>query len=476
MQDAKKSAEKEAPPVKASAKASAKTPAQSVEKAAVAVTKPEPAIKGAELVIGADETNLQKLIETTPLKRPFYRISVENLNPRIGQVGDVQIRYNGRVVWVIERKRIDDLVSAMSGADFRWIRQPAQMTVFATLVGARQLYIFEDYVDELADAHGEFNQMPVQTIRAAIAGKIGRDLVVPWRTKNLKETAQFLMDLAWIVDEHGFGSNEPPPRGSAFDYIPIDKTESLTPENVCRLMLAQVPGVGRAKATSIAQHFRGSFSDFFRFLDRIPSQHERVRALATIQPRIEGVSVKIATQIVHALFGPRDVSPTTVQPPPKLPKTPKTPKAPAAPKQAKAPAAPKTAPAKKRAAATSPERAEPTTAEDETTPPTMPRPTVAPGAPKRRRLTKATRGQRSLIFDTDDDDDDFSGPALTTTTTTTFTASLSTTAPVVAPAVVDDDVIVLFDDDDDEEAFEVSFNDGNDGDEAVEDDDEISLL
>ena len=265
-----------------------------------------PYVDGAELIIGSDEVDLQNVIQTVSLHNPFSEICIENLKD-IYHVGDAMIRYKGKIVWIIERKRLDDLVGSLGQNDLRWVRQHGQMGAFARVNGCWMLYLIENYSEELEDATGVFNFMPVASLRAAIAHRIAADLVPVWRTNSIVETAQFLMEFAWIVNEHGFGSREPPPRGKAFDYIPINRLEIMTPENSFRIMLAQVAGIGRHRATLVADAFEGSVSKFTLVLRALPTQAARVDYLCKL--RIPGVVRACMAKIVHVWFGPADMSP-----------------------------------------------------------------------------------------------------------------------------------------------------------------------
>lgn len=280
-------------------------PDDEVEDAVENPAEKKTVVLGAELVIGSDETRLITLLGSRDWHAPFPRVCQENIK-HTEHVGDALIRFNGDVAWLFERKELGDLVSAMSATDGRWLDQGARMQVYARVTGARIMYIIEGHRKEYSDPKRTFNFMPVSSLRNAIANKMARDLVHVHFTLDMVETAQFLMEMAWSVHSHGFGTSEPPLRGDAFKYIPINKSESMTPENCFRLMLAQVPGVGRTRAVALAQCFSNNALEFFEKLLGYRSTERRAKYLVSL--KVKGISHGIATRIVESVSGPKDVA------------------------------------------------------------------------------------------------------------------------------------------------------------------------
>ena len=384
----------------------------------------------AELVIGADENKLLPLFENYEhFSNPFTNVCCESLKTT-AHVGDALIRWRGRPVWLIERKEINDLVNSMRRADGRWLDQCARMQAFARVNGCRVLYLIEAPGRLLANPRALVNFTSIATIRAALADKIGRDLIVVHHSEDEIDTAQFLMDLAWTVERHGFGSSEPPPREDAFKFIPINKAESMTPENCMRLMVAQVPTVGRTKAIAIATHYGGSMLELVRDMARYENAEARRRYL--YNQGIAGLNKANVDALVAALCGPDDaplkrrrveIAPAlcddddeaSLKRPRGAPLVDQFLPMPALPakKPRKTPAEkkPRKTPAEKKPRKTSAEKKPRKTPAEK-----KPRKTPAEKKPRKPPAEKKSRKTRPrpLVIknnDGDDDDDDFAGPA-----------------------------------------------------------------
>lgn len=249
------------------------------------------------LVIGSDETRLIAAIEEGSFAHAYTEIRVENLKHKL-KCFDAVIRYRGRVVWGFERKELGDMVSSMRGKDQRWDVQHADMQTFARVHGCYVCYVLEGHSQVFSNARGLFQGMPVTSLRSAQANKLVRDLVRVVRTEQLHETVQFLMEMAWAVSQHGFGSDEPPPREDAWKYIPIGKSERMTPQNSFRLMFAQVPGFGASKSKALSDHFRTP-ARFARTLAEVRSAKARVKLLS----EVPGVGKKLSEALLAVWYG-----------------------------------------------------------------------------------------------------------------------------------------------------------------------------
>jgi ERCC4-type nuclease len=158
-------------------------------------------------------------------------------------LGDVSIEKDGVEIALVERKTVADLAASIK--DGRYAEQSARLQECA-VPNHNIIYLIE------GSMRGNL-PLPRRTLLASLVSlNYGKGFSVV-RTESLEQTAEFVQVLLdKLQKENGYAT------GGAPTTAPLPKKEKrdgITPENIDRLMLCQIPFVSAATADAVlAQH------------------------------------------------------------------------------------------------------------------------------------------------------------------------------------------------------------------------------
>ena len=122
------------------------------------------------------ETKIKKFFEG------FDYIKIEQL-----PLGDIIFQWNGKDIWIIERKEIKDLAHSIKDGRFR----EQKMRLLSNYSPDQILYLIEGNLDLPSNEQIQ-NNMPVKTLYSSIYNMLLRDKLRVYKTSGMNETLRFL--------------------------------------------------------------------------------------------------------------------------------------------------------------------------------------------------------------------------------------------------------------------------------------------
>ena len=192
------------------------------------------------------------------LKEYFHSLSevtFENLD-----LGDIQFKYQNQIIFIIERKTLQDLAESIKSGRYREQRARLLETISPS---SRILYLIEGILPNKDSIH----RIPYTTFLGSYINLLVRDNLKLIQTRDSQETIQFVELLYQKLKKlhpssHLLQLSETSPTSiSSFnnqDYLQTvkpKKKDNLDPASCYILQLAQIPGISTNIASQIASHY-----------------------------------------------------------------------------------------------------------------------------------------------------------------------------------------------------------------------------
>lgn len=135
-------------------------------------------------------------IRETKIKKFFEGldyIKIEQL-----PLGDIIFQWNGKDIWIIERKEIKDLAHSIKDGRFR----EQKMRLLSNYNPDQILYLIEGNLD-LPSNEKIQNNMPVKTLYSSIYNMLLRDKLRVYKTSGMNETLRFLKNFIIKMQTQG---------------------------------------------------------------------------------------------------------------------------------------------------------------------------------------------------------------------------------------------------------------------------------
>ena len=234
-----------------------------------------------ELIIDSRETSLYNEIMSRELDKykEYIKIKKEQL-----EVADIHIKYNDNII-VYERKTVRDLLSSIK--DARYKEQKCRLL---------SNYDNINYIIEGDDIISTKNSHNINILSSIYLHSIYRDNIKIFFTKNINETATFLLILITKLCEapEKFISNNS--TNSYIDNcrIKTKKIENIDKETCYLLQLAQIPGISK----EIAKNIKDTYSTMKELFNALDNSENKIELLMKI-PKIGKL---IASRIIEYLY------------------------------------------------------------------------------------------------------------------------------------------------------------------------------
>jgi len=203
-----------------------------------------------KIVLDERERHLhEKLLSSNP---PFLSTAVLPL-------GDVSVQTDlGKEIVLIERKTFADLLASIK--DGRYNEQSYRLQHSSGIPSHNIIYVIEGIMSQLSPSEKKLVYSSMTSLNLFKGFSV-------MRTSSVQETADWLLAL---VDKLGRDIDKgkqiwAPYVGNPDENIltPIDycsvvkkvKRENITPENICEIILCQIPGISSVTAAAITQKF-----------------------------------------------------------------------------------------------------------------------------------------------------------------------------------------------------------------------------
>lgn len=184
-------------------------------------------------------------IELIENKLQHYKISHANLD-----VGDIHIKYNEKLVLVIERKTINDLAASL--VDSRYHEQ--KMRLKSTMEKCRVIYVIEGGLNDLSAYNSTFT---IDTYNGCLIGTIFRDKIPVYVAADINHTIELIDGICKRLHKYEKDLQDDTDCTKAeSDYcktIKLRKKDNLTPYVIFISQLRVIPGVSAQIAEKIAE-------------------------------------------------------------------------------------------------------------------------------------------------------------------------------------------------------------------------------
>tara|TARA_Y100000389_G_C17423066_1_gene497899 strand:+ start:70 stop:828 length:759 start_codon:yes stop_codon:yes gene_type:complete len=215
-------------------------------------------------------------------------------------IGDIIIKYNEHIIYIIERKTISDLCSSI--LDGRYREQKERL--LSNFNTCQIIYIIE------GDYKTYKNPIPYKTILSTIVNSNLRDNISVLYSKNINDTYDYInlitkkiekkeLNISNIETTETTETNnniELNKSGNINNIIKVKKKDNLTPNIYYLTILSQIPGCSINIAKEI-QKYAPSILDLY-----IKYNEEGIDKLQNIIIGKKKLGSKIATKIINYLF------------------------------------------------------------------------------------------------------------------------------------------------------------------------------
>lgn len=167
-------------------------------------------------------------------------------------IGDIIVKNDERVLLIIERKTINDLLASLK--DGRYTEQCLRLQTDERCEMSQKVYLIEGNINAYDNSYK-------QTIYSSIASLTLFKGFNNIRTLTVDDTCNYVLMTANKIQKSlkagkTFFSAATEPQSKAYtDVIKTCKKENVTPENISQIMLMQIPGISATTAKYILDGF-----------------------------------------------------------------------------------------------------------------------------------------------------------------------------------------------------------------------------
>ena len=233
-----------------------------------------------ELIIDTREQKILKYIKDLPF------ITVSQLD-----IGDIHYRINGKTVYIIERKTLEDLSHSIKDGRFREQKIRLKKCLFQDI---NIIYLIEGYLDQkyyINQKRCKVFGLPLNTIIGTQTNIILRDMMQVHKTSCLEESILFLLDFYKKLKTHceKYMNNDKNKNmeASYVDNIHISKKKNMNKYNCTIIQLAQIPGVSVHMAKAIILECK-SLKNLCDAYSNFEEEKEKEKLLETITYSVHG--------------------------------------------------------------------------------------------------------------------------------------------------------------------------------------------
>lgn len=185
------------------------------------------------IIVDNRENDLIKL-----LNKNNYNFTTNNLD-----VGDIQYKTNDEIVYIIERKTVNDL-----GASIKDGRYKEQKVRLLSNHNNNVFYIIEGNINYC-------ETLNTKAILGSIINMIFRDNIKIIYSKDLKQTYDIITQIKEKYDSKKFNSNQNKTKIDYVSCIKVNKKENLDKKTCNILQLATIPGVSKNISSIILDNY-----------------------------------------------------------------------------------------------------------------------------------------------------------------------------------------------------------------------------
>jgi ERCC4-type nuclease len=210
-------------------------------------------------------------------------VHYENLD-----IGDIIIKLNNEPLIIIERKTISDFASSIKSTRYR----EQKFRLAASNVNKHHIiYLIEGKIPD----EEMVNSLPYNTYWSAMTNTLIRDNMTVFRTRNVKETIIFMINLydkavKYKLQHDSSITNNNPTSYLSTMKVHQTKKENVTPKTCFIGQLSQIPGISTKIAELIANEYN-SIYDLCLEYKRLTDEHMKAKE-EEVNGKVEEVEEK----------------------------------------------------------------------------------------------------------------------------------------------------------------------------------------
>lgn len=188
-------------------------------------------------------------------------------------LGDIIIKDEEEIKYIIERKTITDLIASIK--DGRYKEQSHRLMHTSEIPLNRIIYIIEG----LFNGQTELEKQIVYSSMVSLNQFKGFSVMRTW---CLEETGIFIMNMKDKIERELKNGKKlyafTPNGGEVQDYTELvkkTKKDNITSDNIGSIMLSQIPGISSITANSIMREY----SSFSRFMEELKTNPEKLETI-----------------------------------------------------------------------------------------------------------------------------------------------------------------------------------------------------
>jgi len=233
--------------------------------------------------------NIEMVIDTRETKLLKYMKNLKFVKVSQLDIGDIHYRIDGKTVFIIERKTLEDLANSIKDGRLREQKIRLQKCLSQDI---RIIYLIEGYLsNKFYKKHNKckINGIPLNTIIGAQINIIVRDMMQTLKTSCLEESVLVLFDIykKLKINCKTFINKSPKHKSEYVDSIQIRKKDNMDKNNCIIIQLSQIPGVSIHIAKAIISECQ-SITNLCMAYSNFENEEQKENFLETITYSVPG--------------------------------------------------------------------------------------------------------------------------------------------------------------------------------------------
>ena len=243
--------------------------------------------------------NIEMIIDTRETKLLNYMKNLKFIKVSQLDIGDIHYRINGKTIFIIERKTLEDLANSIKDGRLREQKIRLQKCLSQNI---NIIYLIEGYLDNkyyIKQNKCKINGLPLNTIIGSQINIILRDMMQTYKTSCLEESVLFLFDFYKKLKIHyeKYIDKLSNHKLEYVDNIRIRKKDNMNKINCMVIQLAQIPGVSIHMSKAIIAECK-SIKNLCIAYSNFDNEKDKENLLETITYSVDGTRQRNIGKVV----------------------------------------------------------------------------------------------------------------------------------------------------------------------------------
>jgi len=243
--------------------------------------------------------NIEMVIDTRETKLLNYMKNLEFIKVSQLDIGDIHYRINGKTIFIIERKTLEDLANSIKDGRLREQKIRLQKCLSQDI---NIIYLIEGSLNNkyyIKQNKCKINGLPLSTIIGAQINIILRDMMQIYKTSCLEESVLFLFDFykKFKINYEKYINKLSKHKFEYVDNIQIRKKDNMNKINCMTIQLAQIPGVSIHMSKAIITECKSIKNLCIAYLN-FDNEKDKENLLETILYSVDGTRQRKIGKVV----------------------------------------------------------------------------------------------------------------------------------------------------------------------------------